>query len=160
MTQNIIQTEIDRENDRQSRIETQLAVMPPHQKKRLEVAQREAELGLARVFGHRLNSQVAARIVEGIILKPEVLCTVGGGVNELPTTPQGWDAFAKDAANAEPLARLSIDHSDAQLRESTRRDVLEGMNPARKMAMARDGTLDAHLEQAVMERLEARSLSQ
>ena len=109
MTQHTIQSEIDRENDRQSRIETQLAVMPPHQKKRLEAAQREAELGLA---------------------------------------------------NGSALAKLSIDHADAQLRESLRREALDGMNPVRKMAMARDGTLDAHLEQAVKERLEARSVRQ
>ncbi|MDA8584981.1 hypothetical protein N9L47_01795 [Rhodobacteraceae bacterium] len=157
MTQHTIQSEIDRERDRQCRIETQVSAMPPHQKNRLEFAQREAELALARVFGHRLNSQVAARIVEGMVLNPAVLCTVGGGVNELPTTPRGWDAFAKEAANAEPLAKLSIDHADGQLRESLRREALDKMNPARKMAMAREGTLDSHLEQSVKERLEARS---
>ena len=64
--------------------------------------------------------EVSAHIVEGIILEPECLCTVGAGVNEMPTTAEGWDAMAKDLAQKEPLAVLSIEASDAALKEEIR----------------------------------------
>lgn len=157
MTQQTIQHEIDAEKARQSRIDAQRAVCPPHQLKRLETAQREAELALARVYGHRLNSRVSGRIIEGMILVPEVLCSIGGGVNELPTDAKGWDQWARDAANKEPLAKLSIEHSDAQLRERLRCEVLEKICPEQRLQMARAGTLDAHVEGEVKSELEARS---
>ena len=157
MTQQSIQHEIDAEKARQSRIDAQRAVCPPHQMKRLETAQREAELALARVYGHRLDPRVCGRIIEGMILSPEVLCTIGGGANELPTDAKGWDRWARDAANEEPLAKLSIEHSDAQLREEIRRTVLESIRPEQRLQMARAGTLDAHVEDEVKVKLEDRS---
>ena len=157
MNQQSIQREIDRERNRQSRIDAQLAVTPEHQLKRLEAVQRHAELALARVFGHRLDERVSARIIDGLILSPEVLCTIGGGVNELPTTVQGWDAFMKDAAEQEPLAKLSIDHADAQLKESIRCDALDALKPERRISMARAGTLDDHLDGIVQSTIESRA---
>ena len=150
-------TEWQQEKDRLSRIETQLAVMPPHQLKRLQAAQRQGELALARTFGNRLNARVSERIVAGMVLDPAVLCTIGGGVNELPTDAKGWDAWARTAIEREPLAKLSIDHSDAQLREELRRDVLDSIRPEQRISMARAGTLDAFVESEVKTRIEARS---
>jgi len=149
--------EWEAEKDRLSRIETQMAVMPPQQRTRLEEAQRQGELALARTFGNRLDARVSERIVAGMILEPTVLCTIGGGVNELPTDQAGWDRWAKDAANKEPLARLSLDHSDAHLREQLSREVLASIPPARRMDLARNGTLDAHVDGQVKARLEARN---
>jgi len=157
MTQQSIQHEIDAEKARQSRIDAQRAVCPPHQLNRLKAAQREAELALARVYGHRLDSRVSGRIIEGMILAPEVLCSIGGGVNELPTDAKGWDRWAKVAASREPLAKLSIEYSDAQLREEIRRDVLDTIRPEQRLQMARAGTLDAHVDGEVKAKLEARS---
>ncbi len=150
-------TEWEQEQDRLSRIETQLAVMPPHQLKRLQAAQRQGELALARTFGNRLNARVSERIVAGMVLDPAVLCTIGGGVNELPTDAKGWDRWARAAVEREPLAKLSIDHSDAALKEELRRDVLAGIRPEQRISMAREGTLDTYVEAAVKARLEARS---
>lgn len=152
-----IQAEIDAQNARQSRIDTLLATTPPHQLKRLESEKHQASLALARVFGHRLHQAVADRIVEGLVLEPETLVTISGGIRELPTDAKGWDRWARDAANKEPLAKLSINHSDAQLREELRREVLAEIRPEQRISMAREGTLDAHVEAAVKARLEARS---
>lgn len=155
MSQQSIQAEIDAEKDRQSRIDTQLAVMPPHQRKRLEDAQRQGELALARAFGHRLDERVSARIIEGMVLSPEVLCTVGGGVNELPVDAKGWDRWVKEAAAKEPLAKLSIDASDAALKEELRQQALGAMRPEQRLQMARAGTLDAYIDAEVKAKIEA-----
>ncbi len=152
-----IQSEIDAQNARQSRIDSLLATTPPHQLKRLESEQHQAALALARVFGHRLHQAVAERIVEGLILEPETLVTISGGVRELPSDAKAWDAWAKQAAQREPLARLSLDHSDAELKETIRREVLESIPPTRRMEMARNGTLDRHLDIEVKSKIEARS---
>lgn len=149
--------EWDMEQRRLSRIEEQRSAMPPHQLKRLERFERETQLGLARVYGNRLNQQVAARIVESIVLDPACLCTVGGGPNEMPTTPAGWDDYARAQAEREPLAQLSIDASDAALKERIRREARDALPPARRMAMARSGELDGFLDDLVREKLQERA---
>lgn len=156
MTQ-AIQNVVDAEKDRQSRIDAQRAVCPPHQLNRLKAVQRDAELALARTFGNRLDTAVSTRIVEGMVLLPEVLCSIGGGVNELPTTTKGWDAWAKVAVSMEPLAKLSIDASDASLKEELRQKALSALRPEQRLQMARAGTLDDHIEGVVREQIEARS---
>ena len=157
MSQQSIQNEIDKENKRQSRITAQHDAMPPHQKIRLEAAQRSLELALARAYGYRLNAGVAQRIVEGMVLDAACLCSVGGGVNELPTTPTGWDTYARNLADNEPLAKLSIDHADEGLKDEIRAEALSNMRPDDKMKMARAGTLDDHLADIVASKLEARA---
>lgn len=157
MSQQTIQIELDKENKRLSRIAAQHDAMPPHQMKRLEVAQRSLELGLARVYGNRLNAGVAQRIIDSMVLNPACLCSVGGGVNELPTTPAGWDGYARTLAKEEPLAQLSIDHSDAQLKSELRAEAEANMRPDDRIKMARAGTLDVHLADIVASRLEARA---
>jgi len=157
MSELSIQKQIDEENQRRSRIAAQLDVMPPHQLKRLGAAQRNLELALARMFGHRLHQEIASRIIAGMVLDPACLCSVGGGVNELPTSPQGWDSYARQLANAEPLAKLSIDHSDSKLKETIRNEAEHHMRPEDRIKMARAGTLDDHLAAIVATELEARS---
>ena len=156
MTQ-AIQDVIDAEKDRQSRIDAQRAVTPPHQIKRLEEAQMNARVALARKFGHRLDARVSERIIDSMILMPEVLCTIGGGVNELPIDAAGWDVWAADVVSSEPLAKLSIDASDASLKEELRQKALSELRPERRLQMARAGTLDEHIEGVVREQIETRS---
>lgn len=148
--------EWEAEKDRLSRIETQLAVMPPHQRKRLEEVQRQGELALARTFGNRLPARVSARLIEGMVLLPEVLCTIGGGVNELPTDQEGWNLWAADTVSSDPLSKMAIDAADMELREQLRCEALESIRPEQRISMAREGTLDAHVESVVKARLEAR----
>ena len=149
--------EWEAEKDRLSRIETQLAVTPPHQLRRLESEKNKAALALARVFGSRLDEAVADRIIEGMVLDPSVICTIGGGVRELPNDAKGWDAWARYAVEKEPLAKLSIDSSDAALKEQLSQEVLSSIPPAKRMDMARNGRLDAFIEAEVKARIEARS---
>jgi len=157
MTQQSIQLEIDREKDRQSRIDQQMAVSPEYQSKHLRTVRQQTELAFARVFSHRLNERVRDRILDGLVLVPEVLCTIGGGMDELPTTAQGWDSFARELAEREPLAKLSIDHSDAQLKETIRQETLAAMRPEERLKMARAGTLDEHLDGIVKAQIESRA---
>ena len=155
MTQKI-QDEINQEKDRISRIEALIDAMPPHQEKRLNDVKRQGELALARCYGHDLHPDVAKRIVDNLVLNPAVLCTVGGGVNELPTSISGWDDFMKTAASAEPLAQASLDYSNAALKEQLRNEELAKLKGPAKIAMARARTLDAYLDDAVQSRLEDR----
>lgn len=67
-----IAAEIDAYNARQSRIDNLRNTTPEHQLKRLAEIEQKAALGLARVFGSRLDERVAAYIVDGIILQPDV----------------------------------------------------------------------------------------
>ena len=156
MTQEI-QNAIDAERDRQSRIDEQLSVTPPNQMKRLEAVKREAELALARKYGYRLDARVSGRIVEGLVLMPEVICAIGGGVDEMPTNAPEWDRWAEAAVSREPLARLSIDASDAALKEELRQKALADLRPEKRLQMARAGTLDGHIEIVVREQIEGRA---
>lgn len=157
MSQQSIQNEIDNEKRRQSRIDNLLFTMPLHQEKLYEAAQHQLELGLARAFGTRLNEHVAQRIIDGLILDPECLCSISGGVNELPTTPKGWTVYGREMTKDEPLAVLSIEASDATLKEEIRAAEIQSMRPERRIQMARSGELDAHLESVVKATLEARA---
>jgi len=154
MTQ-AIQKEIDEEKDRLSRIAALVDVMPPHQIKRLDEVKHKAELALARCYGHRLHPDIVTRIVEGMVLDPEVLCSIGGGVNELPMTPQRWDARMKAAVDHEPLAKACIDSRDAVLKETFRNEELAKLKGPEKIAMSRAGTLDDYIEELVKRRIES-----
>jgi len=149
--------EWEKEKRRQSRIDTQLAVLPPHQATRLDAVKRNLELALARTYGNRLDARVCQRIVDGVVLDPACLCTIGGGVNEMPTTNEGWDQYARQQAKGEPLAVLSIEASDAVLKEEIRDSELQSMRPERRLQLARAGTLDEHLNSVIASKLEIRA---
>lgn len=157
MSQQTIQAEIDRENKRESRILTQLEGLTHTQKKRLSAAKHATEVALARVYGDRLNEGVSKRIIAGLVLQPEVLATISGGINELPTNQRGWDFFVRGLADAEPLAQMSIDSSDADLRKALSEEFLDSMHPKDKMHMARIDALDEHIAGVVAAKLESRS---
>jgi hypothetical protein len=156
MSQQTIQDEIDRENKRQSRIATQNEGLTHSQRERLNPAKHAAEVALARAYSGRLNEGISKRIVEGLVLQPEVLCTISGGVNELPITQQGWDSFVRGLADAEPLAQMSIDSADADLKRDIGEEALDAMQPKVKMHMARMGTLDDHIAGIIKAKLTER----
>lgn len=156
-TQQSIQAEIDNEKRRQSRIDSLLSTMPEHQAKRLNEAKQKFAVGLARAFGSRLNEHVAQRLIDGIVLDPACICTIGGGVSELPSDAKGWEAYAREQAKSEPLAQLSIDASDEILKETIRSETLENMSREQRIQKSRNGSLDEHLAAAVKAQIEARS---
>lgn len=154
MSQHSIQTEIDAEKRRQSRIDQLLSTSTPPQITRYEKLQGKLEVALARNYGAKITPTVTARILEGLILEPEVLGHIGGAtVDEMPKTVEGWNALAKKLVDAEPLAQLSIAHSDAERKEAYRNEELQKMNGAQRLAMSRAGNLDDHIEAKVMERI-------
>ncbi len=158
MNQISIQKEIDAENRRQSRIDEQLAVTLPHQMKRYEAIQQKTENALYRVHGNRLSPQVIDRMVAGLILEPSVLCSIGSSeINEMPSDNMGWDRMARDLVEREPLAQLSIQHSDAELKEKLRQEITAAINPSQRLAMARSGELDNYVDQRVTAKLDERA---
>lgn len=151
-----IQTFIDAENDRQGRIERVSATMPSSQAQRLAEIKQAAEVALARVYGNRLAPELVQRMKEGLVLDPSVLCSIGGGVDEMPKSLDGWDDFAKRLVASEPLAQRCIEFNDAKLKEELRQNELSNLSPQQRMSMARDNSLDAYVEDKVQQRLEDR----
>lgn len=151
-----IQNYIDAENDRQGRIERVSATMPSTQAQRLTQIKQAAEVALARVYGGRLAPELVQRMTDGLVLDASVLCSIGSDVDEMPKSADGWDAFAKRLVASEPLAQRCIEFKDAKLKETLRQEVLAGLSPQQRMTMARDNTLDAHVEEKVQLRLEDR----
>lgn len=151
-----IQTYIDSENDRQGRIERVSATMPSSQAQRLAEIKQYAEVALARVYGGRIAPELVQRMTDGLILDASVLCSIGGGVDEMPKSADGWDAFAKGLVASEPLAQRCVEFSDAKLKEALRQDELSNLSPQQRMSMARDNSLDAYVDEKVQQRLEDR----
>lgn len=151
-----IQTYIDAENDRQGRIERVSATMPSSQAQRLTEIKQATEVALARIYGSRLAPELVQRMTDGLVLDASVLCSIGGGVDEMPKSQDGWDAFAKRLVASEPLAQRCIEFNDAKLKEALRQDELSNLSPERRMSMARDNSLDSYVEDKVQQRLEDR----
>ncbi|MEP6067615.1 MAG: hypothetical protein ABJ246_17380 [Paracoccaceae bacterium] len=152
----IIQKHIDAAKDRQGRIERACASMPSSQKTRLDDIHRQAEVALARVYGNRLVPEVTSRLLDGMILDASVLCTIGGGVDEMPKSSDGWNALAKQLVASDPLAQRCVDFADAKLKEGFRQEALQSLSPTSRMSMTRDNTLDSFLEESVQRRLDDR----
>jgi hypothetical protein len=72
------------ERDRNSRIANASAALFEGEKKRLADIQRQTELAFARLYGGKLTPEITARLLEGQILDADVLCTVSGGLDEMP----------------------------------------------------------------------------
>lgn len=130
---------------RESRLHALRSSSPKHQLDRLKPLEHQLELALARV-APQLAPIVISRLVESLILHPEVLIRLSGSeLAELPSTPAGWNEFAKLAIKAEPLAVLNIESQDKTRREELRQAYLGKLSPADKMNQSRNGTLDAKI---------------
>lgn len=147
------------EQDRLSRIEAQLNLMPVHQRARLDAEKNRLEVALARVNGDYLTQDITDRILDSFTLEPETLCTVGGGIRELPQPDdrEGWNRLAKRLTDQEELARLCIEAKDADLRLALENEALDAIPASKRMSMARDGVLDQHIAEIVNEKLRARA---
>lgn len=148
--------EMKEHNRRESRIVAQLSTMSALQKEKLNEIKHALEMSLCRVYGVRLKPDFRDRVIHECVLDPRVLCTVAGGMNEMPTTANGWDSLAKEMAESDPLVMLNVTHSDEELKTSLRKDALEQIPSKDRMNMARVGTLDSHLDQIVEIELEKR----
>ena len=160
MTIQSIQKEIDREKDRQSRIDKLINSSLPHQLQRLEDVKRRADQAIRQTFGYRLKDVVIDRILDSLVLEPEVLAHIGGAtIRELPedSDGKGWNQFVQKLVDKEPIARLNIESSDMALRETLRQKYLAEMKPSDRMAGARAGTLDAALDAKVTAEIQRRS---
>ena len=140
---------------RASRLYALSSTCPKHQMDRLRPLQHSLELGLARVAGSKLAPIVVARILESLILHPEVMVHMAGSaLAELPKTPDGWDAFALEQIRSEPLAVLCLESRDANRREVLRQTYISGLKPTDRMTKARDGTLDTAAESYITAELQ------
>lgn len=159
MTIQSVHKEWEDEKGLQSRIEAYISTLPPHQLKRLESERNNLNIALARVFGDRIAQIAVNKIVRDFAIFPECLGTVGGGLRELPDPEDrgGWNALATQLVNQQPLAKLSIEASDSQLKAKLADEVRSNMRPADKANMAHAGTLDSHVEKIVNAKLQERA---
>jgi hypothetical protein len=146
------------ERDRQSRIENASAALLGSERKRLSDIHRQTELALARLYGGKLTPEITARLLEGQILDADVLCTVSGGLDEMPKSQETWDTYAHGLVKKDSLAQRCLDFADAKLKESFRQEALGSLNSTEKMNMASAGTLDAFLSENVARRLDDRAM--
>lgn len=144
---------------RQTRLANYLVSLPKTQLDRLAEERNNLRLGISRVYGDRLADIITDRVVENFALNPECLCSIGGGVRELPQKDNraGWNALAKRLVDQEPLAKLSIDSSDANLRAQLEAEAVEGLRPERRLALARANELDTYIAQTVDAKLNERA---
>ena len=132
---------------RESRLHALRTSSPKRQLDRLKPLEHQLELALARVAGTKLAPIVVNRMLESLLLHPEILIHISGSeMAELPSTAEGWNAFARDAIKSEPLAVLCIESRDANRREELKQAYISGLKPTDRMTKARDGTLDSEAE--------------
>lgn len=129
---------------RESRLHALRTTSPKHQLDRLKPLEHQLELALARVAGTKLAPIVINRMIESLLLNPEVLVFMSGSsMAELPSTAEGWNAFAHDCIANEPLAVLCIASRDMTRREELKQAYISGLKPTDRMSKARNGTLDS-----------------
>ncbi|MDB5659102.1 MAG: hypothetical protein JWS10_1717 [Cypionkella sp.] len=140
---------------RESRLHALRTTSPEHQLDRLKPLEHQLELALARVAGTKLAPIVINRMLESLLLHPEILIHISGSeMAELPSNAEGWNAFAHDAIKTEPLAVLCIESRDATRREELKQIYIAGLKLTDRITKARDGTLDAAAESYVVVELQ------
>lgn len=139
---------------RLSRLNLLRSTSPAHQLARLPVLETAMAISLARLYGAKLTPIMTAHLIENLLLEPEVLVHMSGAQAELPTTPKGWDNFARDMVTKTPMARLCIESADANLKESLKQSYISKLSSADKMNKSRAGTLDKEAEAFVAAELQ------
>lgn len=149
--------EIEKTKDMTARVERLTSGLTNTQAERLRTIQLKTQVAIAKKYGSRLNDSIVEKITSELILRPDVLCTVAGGLDESPKDAREWARFAEEVTGAEPLAAMNLIYSDATEKQRIRQKVLDKMDPATKMNMARNGTIDSHLDRVVQTELDARA---
>lgn len=149
--------EIEKTKDVTARVERLTSGLTNTQAERLRTIQLKTQVAIAKKYGARLNDSIVQKITDELILRPDVLCTVAGGLDESPKNAMEWARFADEVTGAEPLAAMNLIYSDAAEKQRIRQKVLDKMDPATKMNMARNGTIDSHLDRVVQSELDARA---
>lgn len=149
--------EIEKTKDVTARVERLTSGLTNTQAERLRTIQLKTQVAIAKKYGSRLNDSIVDKITGELILRPDVLCSVAGGIDEMPTDSAAWARYAEEVTGAEPLAAMNLIYSDAAEKQRIRQKVLDKMDPATKMNMARNGTIDSHLDRVVQTELDARA---
>jgi transposase-like protein len=149
--------EIEKTKNVTARVERLTSGLTNTQAERLRTIQFKTQVALAKRYGARINDSIVDKITSELILRPDVLCTVAGGLDETPKNANEWARFAEEVTGAEPLAAMNLIYSDAAEKQRIRQKVLDKMDPATKMNMARNGTIDSHLDRVVQTELDARA---
>lgn len=152
-----INGEITKSKDVTARVERLTSGLTNTQAERLRTIQLKTQVAIAKKFGSRLNDSIVEKITNELILRPDVLCSVAGGIDEMPKDATAWARYAEEVTGAEPLAAMNLIYSDAAEKQRIRQKVLDKMDPATKMNMARNGTIDSHLDRVVQSELDARA---
>lgn len=140
-------------DNRRARADSIIAGLSPTETQRYRDAVGELRVCWARQYGDRLSTLVIENLAAEAVLNMTVLEAIHG---QPPLTEQSWDDLAKDIASEDQWVQLNVAHSDKKAAADIRERTLSGMPGARRMAMERSGELDAFVENAVREELDAR----
>lgn len=141
--------------DRQARIENLTNGLTWKEQCHLSTVQRDAELALNRMYGGKISDLIMQRLLDGMILDSAVLATVSGGVNELPANQGAWDLWARQTVESDSLATICVANADEQLKAKIHKEALNDLDPAKRMELARNGTIDGYLDDVVKNRIAA-----
>ena len=130
-----------------------LETLTPTQRQRTDTAITQLRIQWAKLYGDRLPSLVTEHLAVEAALHPEIIDAAHG------LGPQSEEVFrlvAQELVDAQPLAQRALDSADENLKSEIRAAKLAEMPATLKMQMAREKSIDAHLNQAVAEELERR----
>lgn len=145
------------EVDRVARAESARASMTPNEVERYRAFETQFRVELARQYGDRLSATITDHLLRVLPLDHRAIQAMVGTNIEVPETPEEWRTFVAEVVEGDPLARLNLEHSDAEAKARLREEVLSKLTPAQRISMVRAGTLEAHLEEQVREAMHRRA---
>ncbi|MCK0104393.1 hypothetical protein [Pseudohalocynthiibacter sp. F2068] len=144
-------------NHTNTRICSLEAGLSSKQKDKIKIVRHQVEIALARTYGNRLSPIIVENLLSQVILNSSVLAHLEEvAVDEIPTNSKGWDSLAKELAEQDELACRNLDFSNSSLKAELRAQAVAAVQPSKRIAMARAGTLDTYLDECVIGELERR----
>lgn len=131
-------------NKRISRLERVRSTLTTNEKAAVVKETQSYREALARQHPS-LSADMVKYLSEELLMSPAFLGTVMGTVRELPADRAGWDSLARSTVAKDELAQANLIRANEKLRDQLSEQVLNEMYGPTKMAMARDGSLDAHI---------------
>lgn len=123
------------------------------QRERTEAAITQLRVQWAKTYGDRLPTSLADILAIEAATHDEI---IQAGYGYGPATEQAFRSVAQEVADAQPLVKRALDLADAKLKAEIRDQKLSEIPATKRMQMAREGTLEGWLEDAVAAELDDR----
>lgn len=135
--------------DRQEKANIVIDSLSPAALERFKNVERKIEVALAKRHGDALHALSVERALALSIFNIDVLESVHGG----PALSAKSINEAVAQVSEDPIIARNLVFSNASRREALKSEALSKLAPPTKISMARNGTLEKHLESAVDSRL-------